>query len=395
MRAADASAAAPMPSPSFLDLPIEEGILPFLDVCSTGKLLQTCKLVQKLDDTSTWKTIVDRHWGPFPLPSNSGSWQALARSLELQVRPLFRTSVRRAVKELAGYGCVNWIRCLQCTLQWATLEERRRVVAFVCADWQPETVLRDFLSVIPITGADPEQALRSFLVRFPFLPIDAGEGADRVINIFSESFVAQNPLGLEPLGVRLSNEGTEAEGETVRARDAVYTLTYSIIMLNTDLHNPAISPKIAATEYAASCRRCAPLLDVPDELLRTVYEHVMNKPLAIALANHCTGHGDPRVPTIVRAAASGDDAEHPAIYSIYSAHGPAVKGFRVDFWVAYYNIVDMLRATSVGARLLRLWQASRNLLAVVLCVAAVAATIFFATKAEERDDLRVHDDFRQ
>ena len=70
----------------------------------------------------------------------------------------------------------------------------------------------------------------------------------------------------------------------------------------------------------------------------------------------------------MRAAASGDDAEHPAIYSIYSAHGPAVKGFRVDFRVAYYNIVDMLRGTSVGARLLRLWQASRNLLAVVLCV---------------------------
>jgi hypothetical protein len=35
-----------------------------------------------------------------------------------------------------------------------------------------------------------------------------------------------------------------SESELKTARDAVYTLIYSLIMLNTDLHNPAISPKI-------------------------------------------------------------------------------------------------------------------------------------------------------
>jgi Sec7-like guanine-nucleotide exchange factor len=34
-------------------------------------------------------------------------------------------------------------------------------------------------------------------------------------------------------------------------------------MLNTDLNNPAITPKITLAEYVASCHRCTPLRDVP------------------------------------------------------------------------------------------------------------------------------------
>ena len=41
-------------------------------------------------------------------------------------------------------------------------------------------------------------------------------------------------------------------------------------MLNTDLNNPAISPKISLPEYVASCHRCTPLRDVPEPYLRQV-----------------------------------------------------------------------------------------------------------------------------
>ena len=45
---------------------------------------------------------------------------------------------------------------------------------------------------------------------------------------------------------------------------------HQVIMLNTDLNNPAISPKISLPEYVASCHRCTPLRDVPEPYLRQV-----------------------------------------------------------------------------------------------------------------------------
>ena len=73
-----------------------------------------------------------------------------------------------------------------------TLSEKRRIVAFVCAEWQPLSTLPTFFAQLPIRGATPELALRDLLLRFPFLPIDAGQGADRVIGTFSRAYVLQN-----------------------------------------------------------------------------------------------------------------------------------------------------------------------------------------------------------
>ena len=67
--------------------------------------------------------------------------------------------------------------------------------------------------------------------------------------------------------------------ESLRFSD---TLTYSIIMLNTDLHNPAIHPKIAPNDYVASCRRCVPLVAMPEASLLEIYDSILREPLQIA-----------------------------------------------------------------------------------------------------------------
>ena len=53
-------------------------------------------------------------------------------------------------------------------------------------------------------------------------------------------------------------------------------------MLNTDLHNVAIQPKVQVEQYVASCHRCGPLRDVPDEYLRRLYLSVLSSPLRIS-----------------------------------------------------------------------------------------------------------------
>merc|ERR1719450_1969281 len=94
------------------------------------------------------------------------------------------------------------------------------------------------------------------------------------------------------------------------ARDAVYSLTYSIIMLNTDLANPVIWPKMTDLEYVASCHRCTPLAPVPAEALLQIHERIRTAPLQI------TPHSS-HVDTTVHSTSEGEVAT-PATYSIYS-----------------------------------------------------------------------------
>ena len=64
--------------------------------------------------------------------------------------------------------------------------------------------------------------------------------------------------------------------------DAVFALTYSIIMLNTDLHNEAVWPKIRRSEYIANAANCAALSGVAHRVLGDIYERIAASPLAVA-----------------------------------------------------------------------------------------------------------------
>jgi len=215
------------------------------------------------------------------------------------------------------------------------LREKRRIAAFVCADWHPNGFLPAFLRAFPLEAPDPETALRQLLVRFPFLPIDAGDGADRVIAAFAERYISLN--GRQPSVFVSPSACTDDE-----ARSSIHVLLYSIIMLNTDLHNPAISPKISEAEYQRSCRCCPELRLVRSEALSQIYAHISAHPLQIA-PNIAT------VDSILRSSPAGETAS-PAQYSIYSSLLPSAEGHAarqrphavaVDWNVAYWNLVEM------------------------------------------------------
>ena len=294
---------------NFFDIPnLDELILPHAtDQFKTLALLeQTCKAnfaLSRQDGALSWKKYVQHRWGPVASNSSMSSWRELAVGLERDVRPLLNANVAMAVSKLEETFLppgVPWHETLRCCTSWCTLLERRHIVAFVCAERHGRSTLAAYLAPIPIRGNTPEQALRRLLLVFPFLPIDAGQGADHVIGLFSLAYIRQNPealaaLGLAPaphLGASSSSDSDEpVDGQpqweqswlalqgyqagasgpsgSVSAaawrpqtaaertgRDLLYTLIYSIIMLNTDLHNPAIHPKLQPEEYAASCRRC-------------------------------------------------------------------------------------------------------------------------------------------
>ena len=367
-----------------------------LDARTLSAAEQCCQSMQNIsrqDNCHAWHLITQQRWGPVRLPGRDSwctstarrilpiwdgpeeppaDWRQLLAYLETVVRTWLCVSVKKAVDLLKMQGIVRaktttddddgaWHESLRRLLTWVPLNEKRRITAFCCADWQTSTTLSRFLGTIPIVGPNPVVALRTLLLRFPFLPIDAGMGADRVIGCFARAYVLQNADCLHTLGLGTlggsndqatgqapamaaltanteSDSDSDQEGgaaiptaehllqnlsamaatiglsadEHKAARDAVYTLIYSVIMLNTDLHNPAILPKIQPAEYVRSVHRCVPLAHVPDDMLLAIYEGIATHPLQIAPSID-------KVATTIRCSQVADDTESGPTYSVYSA----------------------------------------------------------------------------
>ena len=149
----------------------------------------------------------------------------------------------------------------------------------------PEAALRNLLlgkdfffgSKFPLThDFCPHFPLPRHAAVFPFLPIDAGEGADRVIRALARLYLDTHPAELLDLRARTATgssmaaaastatdaaaavtPATAAAAQSERhddAESAVYILIYAVIMLNTDLHHPAIRTKMTAGEFVRSTR---------------------------------------------------------------------------------------------------------------------------------------------
>jgi len=136
------------------------------------------------------------------------------------------------------------------------------------------SILQDFdLS----SSGNPEEALRHLLLVFPFLPIDAGEGADRVIKavarLYLESHVEQF--------AHMRADMHRREHQHNDAVSVIYILLYAVIMLNTDLHHPAIRHKMKVDEFVASAKRTVVVEVLSDEELRHMYHSIARSPLRI------------------------------------------------------------------------------------------------------------------
>lgn len=269
-------------------------------------------------------------------------------------------------------------------LDWLPLEERRKLAAFACHDSVPRRRLDALLRQISLADTPtPELALRNLLLQFPFLPIDAGSGADRVIGLLALNWLRENPQAHINLGLT-------DDYEPAQRRHTVYSLTYATIMLNTDLHNPAVQPKITADEFVKNCRHVVALRRVPTATLLDLHRSLRERPLAIASQVH-------RVATFLRSG-TGDEGQASPAYSAYSALGGdadvaaataaamathAGGAPVVDWSVAYWNVVDMYRTACANAGRHR-WPL---LLALLSSVAAVAVSMLSYSAARERQSL--------
>ncbi|XP_051925680.1 cytohesin-1-like isoform X4 [Hippocampus zosterae] len=121
-------------------------------------------------------------------------------------------------------------------------------------------VLHAFLQLHEFSDLNLVQALRQFLWSFR-LPGEA-QKIDRMMEAFAQRYCRCNP------GV-------------FQSTDTCYVLSFAVIMLNTSLHNPNVKDKPSVQRFTAMNRGINDGGDLPDELLRNLFESIKNEPFKI------------------------------------------------------------------------------------------------------------------
>ena len=119
-----------------------------------------------------------------------------------------------------------------------------------------EPVLKAFLDLFDFGGKRVDEALRDLLNSFR-LPGES-QLIERIVTVFSQKYCATTTI------------------EGIANEDAVFTLTYSIIMLNTDQHNPNIKKekRMTVRDFARNLRGVNGGGDFDPEYIEEIYKSI-------------------------------------------------------------------------------------------------------------------------
>lgn len=133
-------------------------------------------------------------------------------------------------------------------------------------------VLEKFTSSQNFSGKNMTDALREFLQTIK-LPGEA-QKIDRLVECFSKCYVENNPLS------------------NFENSDSVYVLTFATIMLNTDLHNPSISPdrKMTLDGFKRNLQGANNGREYKPEILEAIYNDIKSNPFKFNFAKKQPGY---------------------------------------------------------------------------------------------------------
>ncbi|KAJ8632258.1 hypothetical protein MRB53_025594 [Persea americana] len=114
-------------------------------------------------------------------------------------------------------------------------------------------VMRAYVDSFDFQGMEFDEAIRAFLQGFR-LPGEA-QKIDRIMEKFAERYCKCNP-------------------KTFISADTAYVLAYSVILLNTDAHNPMVKNKMSPEDFIRNNRGIDDGKDLPEEYLRSLYERI-------------------------------------------------------------------------------------------------------------------------
>ncbi|KAL8062524.1 hypothetical protein ABFX02_02G153100 [Erythranthe guttata] len=114
-------------------------------------------------------------------------------------------------------------------------------------------VMHAYVDSFDFQGKEFDEAIRVFLQGFR-LPGEA-QKIDRIMEKFAERYCKCNP-------------------KVFTSADTAYVLAYSVILLNTDAHNPMVKKKMSADDFIRNNRGIDDGKDLPEEYLRSLFERI-------------------------------------------------------------------------------------------------------------------------
>ncbi|PON73320.1 Guanine nucleotide exchange factor [Parasponia andersonii] len=122
-------------------------------------------------------------------------------------------------------------------------------------------VLKEFTETFQFSGMILDHALRTYLETFR-LPGES-QKIQRILEAFSDRFYDQQT------------------SDIFASKDAVFILCYSLIMLNTDQHNPQVKKKMTEEEFIRNNRAINGGKDLPKEYLSELFNSISNNAITI------------------------------------------------------------------------------------------------------------------
>eukprot|EP01018_Ginkgo_biloba_P011843 Gb_04048 [translate_table: standard] len=115
-------------------------------------------------------------------------------------------------------------------------------------------VMHAYVDSFNFQGVEFDEALRAFLQGFR-LPGEA-QKIDRITEKFAERYCKCNP-------------------KAFTSADTAYVLAYSVIMLNTDAHNPMVKNKMSKADFIRNNRGIDDGNDLPEDYLGSLYDRIV------------------------------------------------------------------------------------------------------------------------
>eukprot|EP00744_Colponema_vietnamica_P018251 GILI01025750.1.p1 GENE.GILI01025750.1~~GILI01025750.1.p1 ORF type:complete len:398 (+),score=87.51 GILI01025750.1:134-1327(+) len=132
-----------------------------------------------------------------------------------------------------------------------------------------QEVLQRYLEKMEFAKLDYDQALRKFLLGFR-MPGEA-QKIDRIMEKFAQRYCTANP-------------------DQFPHPDTAYVLAFSLIMLNTDLHNPAVKNKMTKESFISLNRSNSHVPPASEQILSELYDRITRE--EIQLSPEDTFHGE-------------------------------------------------------------------------------------------------------
>ncbi|GIM16141.1 hypothetical protein Vretimale_18795, partial [Volvox reticuliferus] len=116
-------------------------------------------------------------------------------------------------------------------------------------------VMHAYVDAMDFTDLEFDAAIRAFLAGFR-LPGEA-QKIDRLMEKFAERYVKCNP-------------------GSFKSADVAYVLAYSVIMLNTDAHNPQVKNKMSKAAFLKNNRGINDGGDLPEDFMSALYDRIVS-----------------------------------------------------------------------------------------------------------------------